>query len=131
MEVRWDQTNLDRFVISLKDVPTKLGPKLAPAVKKLMQDGKNAQQKDLYGSSDNGFRAISYNVRYTEPEWNGTFLQSRLGIDKKAAGNLGNIAIFGTYKGGGTHMHPTFHLRNALPAATRYIAKAATEALRQ
>lgn len=122
-----DMREVDQFAAELAKVPQELQRHGAAALNRFALDAKTAQQADLQGSSDRGFRAIAGEVRYDDIKTVGTGFETELGIDKVGAGNLGNIAIFGTWKGGGTHMHPSFHAGEAFPAFEAALAALAEE----
>lgn len=121
---------LDRFAADLSQTSSRIWPEAVKVMNRTMLEAKKAQQADFQGSSNEGFRKIAAKVSYTPPAREGDAIVSRLGVDKVKAGNLANIAVFGTSKGGGTHLHPTYHLRNELPAAQSYLLLAASKALR-
>lgn len=123
MDVKWDMKALDTYAMDLHQAPTKLQPELTAIVKRLMQEAKQQQMLDFAGSSNSGFRAIAGHVRYTEPSYSAGAIRSKLGVDKGGAGSLGNIAVFGTYKGGGTHLHPTYYVTQAMPGSVAAIQK--------
>lgn len=122
-----DTRELDTFIADLAKVPTELQRHGAAALKRYAQDTKQAQQADVAASSKRGFRGISRHVKYDDITVTGAGFVTELGINKVGAGKLGNIAIFGTYKGGGTHMPPSHHADEAFPAFEQALTKLAEE----
>lgn len=121
---------LDNYAALLQAAPDRLGNLAVAAVKKTLVEAKRAQQLDFLGSSNRGFRAIARNVHFTEPAVSGQTIRSRLGVRKGGAGSLANIAVYGTWKGGGTRMHPFYHLSQEMPKARNLFADAMGEALK-
>lgn len=130
VDIQWDMKTLDLYAMDLHQAPAKLLPELTPIIKRTMQEAKNGLQADFARSRYKGISQIQGKISYTDPGMSGAALTSKIGIDKGGAGSLGNIAVFGTWKGGGTHLHPTFYVRQALPGATSAIQEAIARALK-
>lgn len=128
-QVFFNTSKLDGYARLLESAPDRLAHLAVQTVKRTMVETKKRQQDDFAGSRYSGFRAIARYVEFTDPEVSGQFIHSRLGIRKGEAGSLGNIAVYGTWKGGGTHMHPIYHLRLEMPTARRELAKAMKRAV--
>lgn len=128
-QVSFDTSQLDQYGALLEAAPDKLAKLAVATVSKTMLDTKRQQELDFLRSRNKGFRAIARHVHYTTPEVSGINITSRLGVRKSGAGRLANIAVFGTYKGGGTHMHPSYYLRQELPKARSAFAEAISRAL--
>lgn len=120
---------LDNYASLLESAPDRLGTLAVAAVKKTLVEAKRAQQLDFMGSRNRGFRAISRSVHFTEPTVSGQTIRSRLGVRKGGAGSLANIAVYGTWKGGGTRKHPYYHLSREIPKARNLFAEAMGRAL--
>lgn len=128
-QVVFNTAALDAYEALLQHAPDKLGHLAVAAVKRTLVETKKQQQLDFRRSRNRAFRAIANSVEFTEPIVNGSNIQSRLGVRKGGAGSLGNIAVYGTYKGGGTHMHPAYYLGQEIPRARRDFSQAMREAL--
>lgn len=124
-----DTSQLDEFVVHLKGSGQRLGPTAAKSFKRTAQDTKTKMQADYAQSRIKGLAAIKHFVSYDEPSGTGSNLTTKIGIDKEGAGNLGNVAVFGTPKGGGTHPHPEEFLEAELPKFTKYLLEAVEEAI--
>lgn len=122
-----DTSEVDAYVLELGDVPSSLARHLIPVVKRAAQTVKTDLQEDMRGSSNSGFRQAANHVAYDDISGPPT-IETEIGIDKGDAGSLGNIAVYGTWKGGGTHLHPSFYAEKELPAFES-AALAAAEAL--
>lgn len=121
-----DTSEVDEYVAELKQVPAELGRHLYPVVKRAAQSIKTDLQEDFRGSSNKAIRGIAGKVTYDEPS-GAPSIETEIGIDKGSHGSLGNIAVFGTWKGGGTHMHPSYYAEQELPAFTEHLASVAAE----
>lgn len=116
-----DTSEVDKFTAHLAGVGTRLNSVIAPVMKRAAQNVKNDLVTDFQGSSDRGIRAIARKVRYSDISGNQYGWRTKIGIDKGGAGSLGNIAVFGTYKGGGSHMHPAFYAAKEMPEFQRQV----------
>ena len=122
-----DSSEVDTYILELGDVPSSLARHLIPVVKRAAQTVKTDLQEDMRGSSNSGFRQIANHISYDDVSGPPT-IQTEVGIDKGGAGSLGNIAVYGTWKGGGTREAPEVHAQKELPAFES-AALAAVEAL--
>lgn len=129
-QVVFETEQLDRYGALLAAAPARLGALAVGTVSKTMLEAKRAQQLDFMGSSNRAFRSIARHVHYTDPQVSGSSVSSRLGVQKSGSGRLANIAVFGTYRGGGTHMHPVYYLNQELPRARSAFAEAIAKALK-
>ena len=122
-----DTSEVDAYVLELGDVPSSLARHLVPVVKRAAQNVKTEMQANMRASGNAGFRQIANHISYDEPS-SVPNIQTEIGIDKGGAGSLGNIAVYGTWKGGGTREAPEVHAQKELPAFES-AALAAVEAL--
>lgn len=120
-QITIDTSEVDAFVAHLQGVSGRVLPAVTPVFKRAAQNIKTDTQADMRASSNRGFQAIARHVSYDEPTVSGATLKTEVGIDKGGAGNLGNIAVFGTYKGGGTRKHPSEHAAKEMPEFERQI----------
>lgn len=129
--IQFNTANLDNYAALLERAPDKLAKLAVAAFRPPLMAAKRAQQLDFLGSSERGFRAISKSVFFDEvgTTASGGHIRARLGVRKEGAGHLANIAVYGTFKGGGTHMHPIYHLSKELPKARQEFSKAMGQAL--
>lgn len=123
-KVTIDTAEVDAYIAELKRIPAEMGRHVAPVVKRAAQNIKTEQQADLRGSSNAGLRKIGGFVNYDEPS-SGTVIETEIGIDKGGAGSLGNIAVYGTPKGGGTHPHTAEFAEKEMPSFTRHLSDVA------
>lgn len=90
-------------------------------VKKAAQNVKNDTQADLRSSGNAAFRRIP--IAY-EMHDRGSMVEADVAPDDGGAGNLANLAFFGTAKGGGTHDFYQ-HARAEFPNLVRELRRAA------
>lgn len=124
-----DTSELDNYVAKLEGVPTEVLSAVEPAFNRTALEIKKAQQKNLRDSGNPGFKKIASAVHYDEISKSASSLETRVGIDKGSPGSLGNIAVYGTYKGGGTRDHPAMYADQQVPILAREAAKAAGDLL--
>ena len=117
------------FAAERKGVPSVLSRHAVPVLKRFAQDVKTDMQKDFRASGHGGFQKIAGQVHYDDITAGAGGYETEVGVDKGGAGNLANIAVFGTYKGGGTHPHPAQIAAWHAPAFEKALADAATEIL--
>lgn len=127
--MHFDMAELDEFAADLERVPQELSRHAMPVLKRYAQDVKNAQQEDFRESSNQAIRGIAGKVSYDDISEGAGGYETEVGIDKGSHGNLANIAIFGTWKGGGTHMHPSFHAMENYDAYVKALGDMAEEIL--
>lgn len=116
-----DVSQVNALAQKLAAAPLKKQTLVAAAVKKGAQNIKEAIQDDVKGSSNKSIRRIP--IAY-EMKADGTRIEADIGPRKEGAGNLANIAFFGTSRGGGTHQFYE-HGEEELPTAAKYVQKAA------
>ena len=124
-----DMSEVVSFAAELKGVPSELSRHAIPALKRFAQDVKTDMQKDFRASGNRGFQKIANQVRYDDITAGAGGYETEVGVDKGSAGNLANIAVFGTWKGGGTHNHPSFHAMQSYDLFAKALEDAATEIL--
>lgn len=122
-DVTVDMSEVDAFATELKGVPAELDRHAVPVVTRAAHNIKEAQQADFRGSSNNAIRGIAGKVAYDPVTAGSGGYETEIGVDKGRHGNLGNIAVFGTYKGGGTHLHPSYYAREEMPNFEREIGR--------
>lgn len=128
-QVLLDMAEVDLFAAELKGVPSSLSRHAVPVLKRYAQDVKEAQQADFRSSANAGIRKVGNAVRYDAVSAGSDGYETEVGVDKDGAGNLANIAVFGTWKGGGTHNHPSFHAMQSYDLFAKALEDAATEIL--
>ena len=126
VQITVDTSEVDAYVAELKQVPGELGRHFVPVVKRAAQNIKTDQQEDFRGSSNQAIRGIAGKVAYDEPSGSPN-IETEIGIDKGSHGNLGIFVVFGTWKGGGTRMHPSYYAEQELPAFESEVAKVVEE----
>lgn len=117
-----DVSQVNALAQKLAAVPLKKHALVAAAVKKGAQNIKEAIQADVQGSSNKAIRCIP--IAY-EMKDEGTRIEADIGPRKEGAGNLANIAFFGTPRGGGSHEFYQ-HGEDELSTAAEYVHKAAS-----
>lgn len=115
-DIRIDTSEVKEYAVSLDRIPGELTRHAVPALKRAAQNVKTSMQDDFRGSSNAGFQKIAGKVAYDEPSGSGASFSTEVGIDKGGAGSLGNLAVYGSYKGGGTHDSPEEHAEREMPA---------------
>ena len=105
----------------LAEAPLRKQTLVAAAVKKGAQNIKTAIREDLGSSGNRAFRRIP--IRY-DLTTSGTTVEADIGPTDEGAGNLANLAFFGTARGGGTHEFYG-HGEDELDATAEYVRKAA------
>lgn len=128
-QVLIDASEVATFAADLTGVPSALSRHAIPVLKRFAQDVKTDVQADFRSSSNRGLQKIANHVRYDEITAGADGYETELGVDKGDAGNLANIAVFGTAKGGGTHPHPSDIAVWHAPTFEKALADAATEIL--
>lgn len=99
--------------------------RITSAVKKGAQNVKESILADVRSSGNGAIRRIP--IRYYMKA-SGFGVSADISPVKGGAGNLANIAFFGTAKGGGTHDFYE-HAEDELPSLAEYVAKAGMETL--
>ena len=94
---------------------------IAASVAKAALNIKARTREDVAGSSDKGLRQIP--IAY-ETHDAGSLHSADIAPVDAGAGNLANIAFYGTAKGGGTHRPPDEHARGELPVLAGYVSDA-------
>ena len=116
-----DASQLSDLASRLAATPRRSRLAVDAAVKRGAQNVKAAIRADLSGSSVAAFRRIpvSYEIRSA-----GVVSEADIAPERGGAGNLANIAFFGTSRGGGTHRFYE-HGEEELDTLASYVAKAA------
>ena len=116
-----DVSQINGLAKKLAAAPLKKQALVAAAVKHGAQNIKTAIQKDVHESSNSGIRRIpiSYEMSTDRSQ-----VEADIAPDDGGAGNLANIAFFGTSRGGGTHQFYE-HGEDELDATAHYVQKAA------
>jgi hypothetical protein len=117
-----DVSQVNALAQKLAAVPLKKHALVAAAVKKGAQNIKEAIQADVQGSSNKAIRRIP--IAY-EMKDEGTRIEADIGPRKEGAGDLANIAFFGTSRGGGSHEFYG-HGEGELDTTADYVRKAAS-----
>ena len=104
--VELDVSEVEAFASDLVGVPFELARHAVPVLKRFAQDVKADVQADARSSSNAGMRKAGNFVSYADVLAGASGFETEVGYDKSGAGNLANIMVFGTDKGGGTHPHP-------------------------
>jgi hypothetical protein len=117
-----DVSQVNALAQKLAVVPLKKHALVAAAVKKGAQNIKEAIQADVQGSSNKAIRRIP--IAY-EMKDEGTRIEADIGPREGGAGDLANIAFFGTSRGGGTHKFYE-HGEKELSTAAEFVHKAAS-----
>lgn len=116
-----DVSQVTALAQKLAAAPLKKRALVAAAIKKGAQNIKEAVTDDLQGSSNGAIARIP--IAYEMKDM-GVMVEADIGPREGGAGELANIAFFGTSKGGGTHDFYQ-HGEDELDATAKYVAKAA------
>lgn len=122
-----DMSEVRTFAADLGRIPAELSRHAIPALKRFAHDVKTDIQADRRGSSNAGFRKIANHVTYDEIGAGSGGWETEVGAEKSGAGNLETLAVFGSYKGGGTHPHPDQIAPWHLPAFEQALGDIAEE----
>lgn len=116
-----DVSQVQGLARKLAAAPLKKRALVAAAVKKGAQNIKEAIQEDVQGSSNKAIRRIP--IAY-EMKDEGVHIEADIGPREGGAGDLANIAFFGTARGGGSHEFYG-HGEDELDATADYVRRAA------
>ncbi|MDY4677590.1 MAG: hypothetical protein SO360_01820 [Bifidobacterium tsurumiense] len=116
-----DASQLHKLAERLTSAPARKQAKIVAAVNHGALNVKNAIKSDLSTSKDKGFRHIP--IRY-EAKVKGTSVEADIAPTKGGAGNLANLAFFGTSRGGGTHRFYE-HAEEEFDTVADFVRKAA------
>ena len=116
-----DTSEVREFAAKLAAAPEKKRRRVAMIVKKGAQNVKNETRADLASSGNAAFRSIpiSYDMHDR-----GALVEADVAPADGGAGDLANLAFFGTAKGGGTHDFYQ-HARAEFPNLVRELRKVA------
>lgn len=109
--MRVDTSEVREFAAKLAAAPEKKRRRVAMIVKKGAQNVKNETRADLTSSGNAAFRRIP--IAYEMHE-RGSMVEADVAPTDGGAGDLANLAFFGTAKGGGTHVFYQ-HARREFP----------------
>lgn len=129
VDIKVDMSEVHTYAVDLGKIPGELSRHLVPVMKKAAQVVKTDLQEDFRGSSNKAFRQIASFVRYDDIAGGGPVFETEIGVDRESAGKLGNIAVYGTPKGGGTHAHPEEYLAKEVPVMVKALGVAAEAVL--
>lgn len=124
-----DMSEVQEFAADLGRVPQELSRHAIPVLKRFAQDTKAEIQDDMRASSNGGFRQAANFVSYDEISDGATGFETEVGFDKSGAGNLANLAVYGSSRGGGTHPAPHELAEKHFPAFERAVGDIAEELL--
>lgn len=116
-----DVSEVKAFAAKLQAVPEQKQRRVSMIVKKAAQNVKTETRADLTSSGNAAFRRIP--IAY-EMHDRGTVVEADVAPTEGGAGNLDNLAFFGTARGGGTHDFYQ-HARAEFPNLVRELRRAA------
>lgn len=125
-DVSADMSEVRSFAADLTRIPGELSRHAIPVLSRGALNIKQAMAADFRASSDKGFRYVGSTVNY-DLHTDGPELSAEVGPDKDLSGNLANVAIFGTARGGGTVADPQHALDEEAPNFERALADLAEE----
>ncbi|PLS23787.1 hypothetical protein BLI708_00365 [Bifidobacterium imperatoris] len=117
-----DVSQVKAFAAKLKSVPIRKQRLVTAAVKHGAQNIKTAILADVRTSSNRGISRIPVSYEMKE---SGTLVEADIAPPKGGAGNLANIAFFGTSRGGGTHRFYE-HGEEEFETTAKYVREAAS-----
>ena len=116
-----DVSEVKAFAAKLQAVPERKQRRVSMIVKKAAQNVKTETRADLTSSGNAAFRRIP--IAYEMHE-RGPMVEADVAPTEGGAGNLDNLAFFGTARGGGTH-DSYQHARREFPNLVRELRRAA------
>ena len=116
-----DVSEVKAFAAKLQAVPERKQRRVSMIVKKAAQNVKTETRADLTSSGNAAFRRIP--IAYEMHE-RGPMVEADVAPTEGGAGNLDNLAVFGTARGGGTHDFYQ-HARAEFPNLVRELRRAA------
>ena len=116
-----DVSEVKAFAAKLQAVPERKQRRVSMIVKKAAQNVKTSTRADLTSSGNAAFRRIPISYEMHE---RGPMVEADVAPDDGGAGNLANLAFFGTARGGGTHDFYQ-HARREFPNLVRELRRAA------
>ena len=116
-----DTSEVKEFAAKLQAAPERKRRRVSMIVKKAAQNVKNETRADLTSSGNAAFRRIP--IAYEMHE-RGPMVEADVAPTEGGAGNLDNLAFFGTARGGGTHDFYQ-HARAEFPNLVRELRRAA------
>ena len=116
-----DVSEVKAFAAKLQAVPERKQRRVSMIVKKAAQNVKTSTRADLTSSGNAAFRHIPISYEMHD---RGSVVEADVAPDDGGAGNLANLAFFGTAKGGGTHDFYQ-HARREFPNLVRELRRAA------
>ena len=125
-DVSIDMSEVREFAADLTRIPGELSRHAIPVLSKGALNIKKTMAADFLASSNKGFRYVGSTVNY-DLETDGGELVAEVGPDKDLSGNLANVAIFGTARGGGTVADPVEALDAEAPRFEKALADLAEE----
>ena len=116
-----DTSEVKEFAAKLQAAPERKRRRVSMIVKKAAQNVKTETRADLTSSGNAAFRRIP--IAYEMHE-RGPLVEADVAPTEGGAGNLDNLAFFGTARGGGTHDFYQ-HARAEFPNLVRELRRAA------
>ena len=116
-----DTSEVKAFAAKLQAAPERKRRRVSMIVKKAAQNVKTETRADLTSSGNAAFRRIP--IAYEMHE-RGPMVEADVAPTEGGAGNLDNLAFFGTARGGGTHDFYQ-HARAEFPNLVRELRRAA------
>lgn len=116
-----DTSEVKAFAAKLQAAPERKRRRVSMIVKKAAQNVKTDTRADLTSSGNAAFRHIPISYEMHD---RGSVVEADVAPDDGGAGNLANLAFFGTAKGGGTHDFYQ-HARTEFPNLVRELRRAA------
>ena len=124
-DVSVDMSEVRSFAADLTMIPGELSRHAIPVLSKGALNIKNTMRADFQTSGNKGFRYVGSTVNY-DLHTDGGELEAEIGPDKPS-GALANVALFGTWKGGGTVADPQHALDEEAPRFEQALGDLAEE----
>ena len=129
--VEFDASEIREFTHRLQEAGAKTQREVKGVINKGALNIKNQMRKEASGSRH--FGQIASTITYDLTEWGafgGGVVEAEVGPNKHfRAARLGNVAYFGTSKGGGTLPDPIHALEAEIPNVERWLGDAAEDSL--
>lgn len=128
MRIKVDTSEIHSLVADMTGVDSRLARWVRPVVEKGALNVKNDMQEKARNSKHfKGMaKGISYDMQQGGFGETGVYA-AEIGPTKGSPGALGNIAYFGTSRGGGTVEHPDAALQREAPKFSEALADLATD----
>lgn len=125
MRIKVDTSEVRELVADMTGIDSRLSRWVGPAVEKGAHNIKEDLQAQARKSKH--FKGMAPGISYTMHTGIGGMYAADIGPEKGSPGSLGNIAYFGTSRGGGTVENPEAALQREAPKFEKALADLAAD----